>query len=62
MIKKRSRPQTRVRDPSLDISDSAPTEPHPEDNDDSHLPYVCIALLLPNLLRVQSSLMCTRVP
>jgi hypothetical protein len=40
MIKKRTRPQTRVRDPSPDPSDSAPTDSHPEDKDDSHLPYV----------------------
>jgi hypothetical protein len=39
MIKKRTRPQTRVRDPSPDPSDSAPTDSHPEDKDDSHLPY-----------------------
>jgi hypothetical protein len=61
MIKKRSRPQTRVRNPSPDPSDSPPTDSHPEDKDDDHLPYVCVTLLS-KLPPGQFRLMCTRVP
>ena len=40
MIKKRTRPQTRVRDPSLDPSDSEPTDPQQDQDEGGGLPYV----------------------
>jgi hypothetical protein len=45
MIKKRTRPQTCVRDPSADPSDSAPTqlEENPaQDDENGAVPYVCV--------------------
>jgi hypothetical protein len=43
MIKKRTRPQTRLRDPSADPSDSATTqleENQAQDNENGDIPYV----------------------
>jgi hypothetical protein len=57
---KRTNPcSTHVRDPSPDPEYAAPTDSHPGDEDDDHLPYVCVTLLhrLP-----QTRLMCIRVP
>jgi len=48
MIKKRTRPQTRVRNPSPDPSDSAPTDSQQEkseqnqDQDEGDLPYAFV--------------------
>lgn len=46
MIKKRTRPQTRVRDPSLDPSDSAPPDSQQEkseqNQDEGDLPYAFV--------------------
>jgi hypothetical protein len=55
MIKKRTRPQTRVRDPSPDSLDPTPTDSQQEkseqDQDEGDIPYafVLIPAVLPNV-------------
>ena len=55
-LRNASRPQRPQRQPS---PESAATDPYPEDEDEGHLPYVCVIILLK---LPQTRLMCARVP